>query len=761
MKILHLEDNAQDAELTLDFLQAEWPDIEVTWVVDRPAFVAALQAGGYDMILSDFQLPGFNGVDALHIAQEYSPELPLIFLSGTIGEERAVEAVRAGAADYVIKDRIRRLPIAMRRVFNESKERAARQQSEAELAQERHLQRVLMENVPDHVYFKDADSRFLRVSRSMAADHGLAPEQLVGKTDFDLYAVEHASKAREDEVNIMDSGFPLFDMEEMEIRLDGVVRWVRTSKMPLRDRAGAMIGTFGVSRDITERKEDAERIRKQAEIIGRAPISIVIADLEHRVTYCNDGAVALFGVKRSELLGCKAEQFFTPESMRQLASGRDAALARGYWTGEVPIMTQAGRHVYAEFHMSLIRNSEGEPTARLSIAVDITEKKKIEEQLLRAQRLEGLGMLAAGIAHDLNNVLAPVMMGAPLLRGRTERPSDLRMLETIEKSATRGAALVRQILSFAHGASGEKVVVQSRHLLRDITELIQSTFSKEIVLEHHLPKELWTLMGNPTHIHQVILNLCVNARDAMPNGGTLKLRAENRHLTASTLPNCSDASPGAYVEVEVSDTGTGITPETLARIWEPFFTTKDKNKGTGLGLSTVRGIVANHGGFVHLESELGRGTTFKVYLPAVASGDTEPAEIKHQPDAKRARIGQGELVLVVDDEASIRRLGSSVLSRAGYRVVTAENGVDAMERLSGRVSEIDLIVSDLQMPGMNGLDFMVAFRKLNPTAKFLLMSGAADDPNCIKSLPPEAGSILPKPFTVESLLGAVRERLEK
>lgn len=756
MKILHLEDNPRDVTLVRDMLSAEWPNCFISVVSTREDFVSLLKLGGFDLVLSDFQLPAFNGLEALQLVREMAPEIPFVFFSGTLGEESAIDAVRAGAADYVIKDRMQRLPVSIQRVIREAAEQRGRREVEAALAQEQYLLRLLMENLPDHVYFKDVHSSFIAVSRSLAALFKLQPEQLRGKSDFDLFSEEHARQAFDDEQRIIRTGEPMLNVEEKETWSDGRVTWALSTKLPLRDSTGRIIGTFGVSHEITERKQAEERIRQQAEIIDHAPIAIVITDLANRITYLNAAAAALYDVSAQDVLGHDADEYLSPDTIARIQIGRDATAAGGNWSNVVSVTTDKGRRFEAEFHMSPIRDASGSPRGRLCIAIDVTEKKKLEEQFLRAQRLESLGMLAAGIAHDLNNVLAPILMGVPLLRSRAMHPSDLRVLEAIEASAGRGAGLVRQILSFAHGAGGDKVLVQVRHLMNDIVTLVHQTFPKHVQLEDELPPDLWPVTGNPTQLHQVVLNLCVNARDAMPAGGILRLRAENRHLADDEVGISPHARPGTYVVIEVSDTGTGIPPEVLARMWEPFFTTKGEGKGTGLGLATVRGIATNHNGFVTVDSVVGQGTTFRVFLPATES-TTETGAPKRGVDLGKFR-GSGELVLIVDDEQSIRDLAVAVLSRFGYRVLAAANGAEAIQLYAPRANEIDLVVTDLGMPEMGGAKLGATLQRLKPDVRLLFISGGDLSAN---ETAPLGSRLLPKPFTGEDLLRSVHDAVRK
>jgi signal transduction histidine kinase/CheY-like chemotaxis protein len=375
----------------------------------------------------------------------------------------------------------------------------------------------------------------------------------------------------------------------------------------------------------------------------------------------------------------------------------------------------------------------------------------MDEQVLRAQRLESIGMLASGIAHDLNNVLAPIILAAPVLREHATHPDDQRIISSLEKSAERGVALVRQILAFAQGVGGGRQLVDVRHLLRETISVIRETFPKSIRLEDSVPMNLVPILADPTQIHQVILNLCVNARDAMPSGGILRLRAENCRLDQEAASKFDGAAAGSWLVLHIEDTGAGIPDENIAQIWEPFFTTKAAGKGTGLGLSTVRGIVESHKGFISLKTLPGSGTTFRVYLPATeipASGtaDTPPRVL--------AARGNGELVLIVDDEPQIRDVTAAILSRHGYRVLMAADGIEAVAIFASRSNDISLVMTDLRMPNLDGAALAHIVRRLNPSVLTLAISGLSSgaDAEEMKQL---AGGFLFKPFKADALLQAV------
>ena len=606
-----------------------------------------------------------------------------------------------------------------------------RKRVEEALRIEHSLFESLSSTIPDAIYIKDRQSRFVRINDAMALLAGLrSPAEAVGKTDFDIFIGEHSQQAYDDEQRIMSSGEPLIDFEEKETWADGRVRWVSSTKMPLRDTSGNVTGLVGISRDITARKEANERIQEQASLLDTASDGIMVRDLQHRILYWNKGCERLYGWSAKEALEQQSHHLLMADR-KSFDPAFAEVLRSGAWTGELSLLTKAGQEISVLSRWSLVRDSQGQPKSVLVINTDITERKKLEAQLFRAQRLENIGMLASGIAHDLNNVLAPIGLVSGLLRSRITESSSVKLLETVEQSVERGAGLIRQILGFAHGVGGEHGPLQLKHLVRDIAGMVIETFPKSITCEVKIPGELWPIMGNPTQIHQVLLNLCVNARDAMPQGGALHLQAENCVLDDAMAARIDGAKPGRWVVLHVQDTGTGIPPEALSRIWDPFFTTKAADKGTGLGLSTVRGIVASHNGFIRLDTKQRRGTTFSVYLPAsegpvTSSGDGKSAAASH---------GHGELILMVDDEAAFCEMASDILTQYNYRVIT-----------------------DLEMPDLNGAELARAIRRIDPTKKILAMSGHPGE-TAGKTQMEHVTAFIQKPFSAETLLNTVDQLL--
>lgn len=406
----------------------------------------------------------------------------------------------------------------------------------------------------------------------------------------------------------------------------------------------------------------------------------------------------------------------------------------------------------------LERDSDGKPKLFIGVLQDITERKKLEQQYLRAQRLESIGTLAGGIAHDLNNVLAPIMMSIDLLKMKLSKkePDLIPILESIGNSSKRGAELINQVLSFARGMEGHRVEVQLRHLIAEMEKIARETFPKNIQLHSSLQKDLWILIADPTQIHQIILNLCVNARDAMPNGGSIIIRAQNVILDESFTRLHLKANTGPYVKIEVEDTGEGIKPDYIEQIFDPFFTTKDVGKGTGLGLSTTLTITESHGGFIEVYSDLGQGSRFNVYLPAQQNSADSPS----QEEIRQLPVGNGETVLLIDDEASVRLIASQTLENFGYKVITASNGAEAISIYATRHSEIDVVITDMMMPTMDGPATVKALRHFNPDVKIIGASGLTANSKIANTIEGLDHFIL-KPYSAEIVLTTLKKVLSK
>ncbi len=477
--------------------------------------------------------------------------------------------------------------------------------------------------------------------------------------------------------------------------------------------------------DLSERQRAEERIREQAALLDIANDAITVLDLDGRVLYWNHAAEKLYGWPVEEALGHDASRLFFEEVPPEFIQALEAALKYSAWNGELRQVHRDGRPVIVHSRATLVRDAAGRPKSILFVSTDVTEKRSLEARFLRVQRLETIGALASGIAHDLNNVLAPVSMAVDVLRLRSQDEQEQMLLQILATSTQRGAAIVRQLLTFSRGVEGARVRLRPKTLIREISKIIQETFPKSIQLRVDVHEEVQEVLGDPTQIHQILLNLCVNARDAMPQGGTLTLSARNLLLDQPAQGDNAERHSGPHVALEVADTGTGMGPEVLAKIFTPFFTTKPVGQGTGLGLSTVRDIARNHGGFVEVRSQAGQGSRFTVYIPAPEGQTAEIAAADSPP----VSLGRGELVLVADDEQSILKLAKHILETHGYRVLAASDGREALAIFSRHRAAIRAVIIDLMMPNLDGPTAIRALRSHDPGLPILAVSGTSPNDN--------------------------------
>jgi PAS domain S-box-containing protein len=506
--------------------------------------------------------------------------------------------------------------------------------------------------------------------------------------------------------------------------------------------------------DETARRHAEEQIRAQARLLDLAQDAIVVRDMEDRVRYWNQGATKLYGWNADEAYGRKVTELFWQDA-EAFRKTQGQLLLVGQWAGEICQRTKDRQAIMTSSRWTLVRDARGQPELVLAINTDVTEQRRIEAQFLRAQRLEGLGALAGGIAHDLNNILAPMLLIVPLMRDMVSDVEGRAMLASIETCARRGTDIIKQLLTYARGAPGARVPLPVQHLLREMDQIIRETFPRDIRPVLHSPKDLWLLLGDPTQLHQALMNLCVNARDAMPEGGTLTLGARNVTVDETFAVMSPGAKPGPYVCVCVADTGTGIAPENLDRIFDPFFTTKEIGKGTGLGLATVLGIVRGHKGFERVDSRPGHGTTFELYFPASPHTQAPPAASAEAAPQRR----QDELILVVDDEAPVRNLLRRTLETHGYRVVTAAQGAEGLAAFYEHRAEVRAVLTDMMMPGINGPAMIAALRLAEPRLTILGMTGLLERTG-VKGLEQLDIPLLTKPFSGDEVLRALHAALE-
>jgi two-component system cell cycle sensor histidine kinase/response regulator CckA len=531
----------------------------------------------------------------------------------------------------------------------------------------------------------------------------------------------------------------------------GVERQIACSWHPVS--SGGRPAVMVVLTDVPDERPSTESL-PQADLLDLASDAIIVCDFSCGIIFWNQGAARLYGYSRQEVLGRSMVDLLMKD-LALAACPEEAVRTAGEWKGELEQIAKDGRKLIVNSRWTLVRSEAGRPEAILVINTDLTETKNLETQFLRAQRLESIGTLASGIAHDLNNILSPILMSVGLLRRGMDPPDQERVLSMIESSAERGAGIVKQVLTFARGVEGERVLLQPKHLINEISKILTQTFPKNIDVQTQFPSDLWTVMGDATQVHQVLLNLCVNARDAMPKGGLLTITAENVEVDQHFGRMNPGAKLGDHVLMRVTDTGCGMSLAVIDKIFDPFFTTKGVGKGTGLGLATVMGIVKSHEGFLTVQSDVGVGTTFQIFIPATREDKGVPTDVNDQSSIR----GMGELVLVVDDEAPIREALVQTLEDFGYRAFTAEDGTDALALYVQRKDEIDIVVTDLAMGLMDGFSLIRSLRKFDPTVHVIVSTGHCDteQQTLLGSLGVRA--ILDKPYNATKLLRSLRDIL--
>jgi PAS domain S-box-containing protein len=630
--------------------------------------------------------------------------------------------------------------------------------AEAALSDREERYRRLVETSFDWVWETDTSCRYTYASPRIKELLGYDPAEVIGRTPFELMPAAEARRIEATFGAIAAERRPIVALENINQHKDGRMIVVETNGVPVFSPDGTWIGYQGMDRDITQRRAAEQMLRLRGAALEAAANAVVILTAQGAIEWVNPAFTKLSGWTLGEAVGQNSRQLLNSgQHDEKFYQEIDATMAAGrLWQGEIINKRKDGALRHEEMTITPIPDRDGAITHFVAIKQDITDRKRDEAQARQAQRMEAIGTLAGGIAHDLNNILAPMLIVAGLIKEQLKDPRDQEMVAMIEQGATRGASIIRQLLTFSRGLGSERVRVQSRHLVREMANIIRETFPREIEFQLDLPGNLDLIEADPTQIHQLLLNLCVNARDAMPEGGRLRLAAANRTISDldPLLPNGVKA--GRFVMMEIADTGHGIPPEIRDRIFDPFFTTKPLGKGTGLGLSTALGIVRSHGGFITVESPPNQGTTFRAFLPAAAAESSPPFA-----PAASFQSGQSELILVVDDEPNIRQAFQLLLANRGYRVLTAVNGRDALSVYEHHRGEIRLVVTDIMMPTMNGVVLTELLRKSNPDLPIVAMSGMSELVQREELTRLAVTTILQKPVAEGELLKAIEQVLSE
>jgi PAS domain S-box-containing protein len=764
LKVLCLEDDPRDAEIMRELLTNEGFDLKVDCTEAEKEFVSFLRGNTYDVILSDFKLPGFDGFTALRYAKEICPQVPFICVSGTIGEEAAVELLKQGAVDYVLKDNLKRLPAAIKRALDEAKEKELRRQAEEALQESETRYRSILQSATDAIITVDSSGIIIGWNSAAERIFGYSYTEAVGQplTSIILFYPldEHTNRMMEFQT----------EGDQNVLGKTGVYKGFRKDKseFPIELSLSSWETKSGqfftcIVRDITERKRAEEELKKSEEkyrsifenvqdVYYETALDGTILEVSPSIEIMSKGQY-----HRDDLIGKSMYDFYS------VAGGRQTLIAllqeRGSVSDyEIMLKNRDGSQVPCSISTKIQLDVQGTPLKVIGSMRDITERKSLQSQILQTQKVQSIGTLAGGIAHDFNNILGIILAYTSVLeRSEGDKEKVSKSTTAITQAVGRGAALVRQILTFARQTG---VVVKPMFipdLIHEIINMLKETFPEVIEFRTTMENNVPFINADHSQMHQVLLNLCVNARDAMPTGGIIGIDVKT--VTSKTIvQQFPDAKNARYIFISVSDTGIGMDEATRSRIFDPFFTTKEQGKGTGLGLSVVHGVIQDHHGFISVESTVGQGTTFRLYIPV-------PQEEKRTQEIKNTKVEElqrgSETILFVEDEELLREIVQSTLESNGYKVLLATNGREAVEIYKKQYKDIALVLSDMGLPKLAGIDVYAMLKEINPNVKIIFASGFISLETRSELFKEGAKGFIQKPYNVYEVLQMVREVLNE
>ena len=771
LRILHLEDDARDAELVQGVLESGGIACDVTRVDTRDDYAAALAGGAHDLILADFSLPSFDGMSALRLAVEKRPELPFIFVSGTLGEEVAIEAVKIGATDYVLKERLSRIVSSVRRALREARERAERKQaveqlrlSEAFLAE---AQRISLTGSWAWVL----SSGKVTWSEQQFRMLGFQPGAAEPSVELFLTALHPDDRERvRRELEEATRARRPYEINYRIVLPEGT-RYLSSVGRPVPGADGAIDEYIGTTTDVTE------RVRAQAALLARQEMLDLAQKAARAVAFeWKNGAgegenrwspelEAMYGLCAGSCDGSFEawKKLVHPEDWPAVEQAIEHARLSGEFSAEYRVSHAEHPVRWLQARGRMFFDDAGSPARMVGFVQDATQRKQAEEELRamerrlrRAEHLESMGTLAGGIAHDFNNILGAILgYGEMALRDAAPGTRLRRDLDHILAAGERGRALVDRVLAFSQSGVGEREPVHVEEVVREALDLLAGGLPPNVRVELELHAGRAAMLGDPTQVHQVVMNLATNALQAMPKGGVLRVSLNCERFDAPRAAAIGSLSAGEYLVLRVSDTGTGIHDEVLERMFDPFFTTKEVGVGSGLGLSLVHGIANAVGGAIDVATELGRGSTFTVYLPR--SGD---ARARGAAESGPLPRGDGQRVLIVDDEEPLVRLAAETLEELGYAPVGFTSSLSALREFGANPQRFDAILTDERMPGITGSTIIGEVRRMNPSIPILLMSGYVGAATALRARELGANDVLKKPLLARELATSLARALQ-
>jgi PAS domain S-box-containing protein len=765
LRALIIDDSADDADLLVRALRREGYDISAERTDTEAGLQAALSGQEWDIVLCDFNMPRFSGLDALKTVRARNRDVPFIFVSGAIGEDVAVAAMKAGAQDYVMKGNLRRLAPAIERELRESAVRRDRTAAESRQRMMEARYKQILSIAPDAIVAMDESLYIAIFNQAAERLFGCGAEEAIGQSVDILLPARFVASVRE-----QIRQFGASPEVETQIRIPDKLLARRKNGMefPAEVYLSKMIEDHrtiftAIIRDITDRETMVATLRQANQtldaVVQSSPVAILGLDSTRSVIVWNRSAERIFGVPASDAVGRPFARLV--EIAGTELGGMVRRLLDGEVLSDVEIRQQTSRGTPLELRVSGAPLYDGERDVRGAVCIvdDVTESKGTQRQLEHAQRMEAVGQLTGGLAHDFNNLLAVVIGNLDLLQDQPGlNPAGKESVDLALKASLGGATLIRQLLAFSRRQALSPKSFDLNGLVVSTRELLSRTLGEHIVVDMQLAADLWPAMADAAQVESAIANLAINARDAMPNGGRLALETTNAHLDGAYAESNPDALPGDYVMLAVSDTGTGIAPEVLNRVFEPFFTTKEQGQGSGLGLSMIYGFARQSRGHVKIYSEVGHGTTVRLYLPRAGEGTAATATVRPapvQPDQDRIDA----VVLVVEDNIDVRKIVSRLLRDFGCTVIEANSGAAALEVLQSD-RKIELMFSDVVMPGgMSGTELVHAARRLRPGIRTLLTTGFAEGSLRNQTQFAEVGEIITKPYRRQDLARRLRSVL--
>ncbi len=768
LRILILEDVLADATL----IQYELRKAGIAFISERVEtredFLKGIQDFVPNLILADFALPSFDGLSALAIAREQCPEVPFIFVTGSLSEEIAVECMKSGAADYVLKDHLVRIGAAVKGALEKKGTRGEKERAEEVLRVSDIRYRRLFESAKDGILLLDGETAEITdVNPYMVEMLGYHYHELLGKKLCDVSPFRETEKTQNFFRELQKEGYIRYENLSLQTKEKKPIDVEFVSNA--YDVDGKKVIQCNI-RDITGRKRAEEALGRSEtkfyELFNDAPVGYFEYDNQGRITSVNRTGLEMLGYTLEEILGQPVWKFAVElDEARHRILAKLAGIMPPARGREQTYRRKDGTTFPALIEDRLLKDSDGKIIGIRSTIQSIAERKQmekekalLEEQLRQSQKMEAMGRLAGGIAHDFNNLLTIIKGYSQLFLIDLKKGDPMEKgIEQIQKATQRAGDLIRQLLAFSRRQVMEMRVLDLNSLLSELDKMLRRVIGEDIVLVTLLTEDLGRVKADPGQLGQVLMNLVVNARDAMPSGGKLTIEMANVVLDEEYVRTHIEVPPGRYVVLSVSDTGVGMTPEVRDRIFEPFFTTKEKGKGTGLSLSTVYGIVKQSGGNILVYSEPGKGTTFKIYLPIVDEPLEEWAEMVVEGEIPRGK----ETILIVEDFEEVRQLTRQVLERQGYQVLEAGDGNATLLVCEKYKGQIHLMMTDVVMPGMSGRELADRIKSSHPEMKVLYTSGYADDTIVHYGVSRDRVNYLQKPFTMEGLARKVREVLDK